>query len=90
MNHQISKGASKGKEKDRGRRPLPGRSDRFRENRGPRFLNYTPLTVPRGRILDESLQAELISTLKQSQTPKNADTLMVPTILNRFIEIVYT
>jgi len=51
-----------------------GRSDHFRENQGSRFHNYTPLTVPRGRILDEALQPELIPTLKQSQSLKNADT----------------
>ena len=48
--------------------------DRYHSNRGPRFHNYTPLTVPRGKILDEALQAELILTLKQTQTPPNADT----------------
>jgi len=30
--------------------------------------------VLRGKILDEALQAELIPTLKQAQTPRNADT----------------
>jgi len=47
---------------------------RYRPNRGPRFHNYTPLTVPRGKVLDEALQAELILALKQAQTPRNADT----------------
>ena len=32
------------------------------------------LVVPRGKILDEALQIELIPTLKQSQTPPNVDT----------------
>jgi len=50
-----------------------GRTDRFRENRDPRFLSYTPLTIPRGRVLNEALQAELILALKQSQTPRNVD-----------------
>jgi len=62
------------KEKDKGNRPGPKRSDRFREIRNPRLHNYTPFTVPRGRILDEALQAKLILTLKQSQTLRNADT----------------
>jgi len=34
-------GGDKGKEKDRVNRPTSGRSNRFRENWGPRFLNYT-------------------------------------------------
>jgi len=50
------------------------RSDRNRGGRIPRFNNYTPLTVPRGRALDEALQTELIPTLKRYQTPPNADT----------------
>ena len=48
--------------------------DRYRSNRGPRFHNYTPLTVPRGKIMDEALQIELIPALKQTQTPSNVDT----------------
>jgi len=36
--------------------------DRYHSNRGPRFHNYTPLIVPRGKILDEALQTELIPT----------------------------
>ena len=30
--------------------------------------------MPRGRVLDEALQTELIPTLKQAQTPRNVDT----------------
>jgi len=59
----IEKG--KEKEKSRGNWPLPGRSDRIKETRGPQFLNYTPLTVSRGRLLDKALQVELILALKQ-------------------------
>ena len=63
--HQTeTTGKESEKEKDRGNRPGPKQSDWFRENRGPRFYSYTPLTVPRGRIIDEALQAELIPTLK--------------------------
>ncbi|XP_068483112.1 uncharacterized protein [Phaseolus vulgaris] len=51
------------------------RSDRNRGGRIPRFNSYTPLTVPRGRALDEALQTDLIPTLKQYQTPPNADTV---------------
>jgi len=38
------------------------------------FQGYTPLIVPRGRVLDEAMQTELIPTLKQSQTLRNTDT----------------
>jgi len=48
--------------------------DRYRPNRGPRFHSYTPLVVPRGKVLDEALQTGLIPALKQSHTPPNADT----------------
>jgi len=30
--------------------------------------------VPRGKIMDEALQIELIPALKQTQTPSNVDT----------------
>ena len=40
------------------------RSNRNRGARIPRFNSYTPLTVPRGRALDEALQTKLIPTLK--------------------------
>ena len=66
--------AEKERERNRGTRPPMTRTNQFRSNRGPRFHHYTPLTVPRGKVLDEALQAELISTLKQAQTPHNADT----------------
>ena len=61
------------KEKGRGNRPKLKWVDRFKENRGPRFHSYTPLTVPRGKIL-YALQDELIPALKPSQIPRNADT----------------
>jgi len=63
-------------ERNKGVRPpiVPANRDRYRPNRGPRFHNYTPLVVPRGKILDEALQTELVPALKQSHTPPNADT----------------
>ena len=63
-------------ERNKGTRPPMTTTDRdrYRSSRGPRFNNYTLLTVPRGKILDEALQTELIPTLKQTQTPPNADT----------------
>lgn len=71
--HQA-KSMDKGKENEKSYRPMPGWTNRFRENREPRFNSYTPLTILKGKILDEVLQAELIPTLKSSQTPQNADT----------------
>ena len=72
----LAEASEKEREKNRGIRPPAMGTDRdqYRPNRGPRLHNFTPLTVPRGRILDEALQAELIPTLKQAQTPPNADT----------------
>jgi len=73
--HQIETTSKESeKEKDKGNSPGLKRADRFRENRYPHFNSYTPLTIPRRRILDEALQAELIPTLKQSQTLRNVDT----------------
>ena len=46
----------------------------YRSNWGPRFHNYTPLTVPRGKLLDEALEVELIAIPRNTQTPRNADT----------------
>jgi len=56
------------KERNKGVRPPTMGTDRDRYclNRGPRFHNYTPLTVPKGKILDEALQVKLIPTLKQA------------------------
>ena len=63
-------------ERNKGIRPpmVTADRDRYRSNRGPCFHHYTPLTVPRGKILDEALQTKLIPALKQTQTPLNADT----------------
>ena len=61
--------SKKERERNRGIRPPITGTDRFRTNRGPPFHHYTPLTMPRGKMLDEALQAELILTLKQAQTP---------------------
>jgi len=62
--------------KNKGIRPpiVPADRDRYRPNKDPRFQCYTPLVVSRGKVLDEALQTELIPTLKQSQTPPNANT----------------
>ena len=54
--------------------PQPPRPDpRPREPRQPRFIKYTPLNVPRSRLLDEALQADLIPLPRKTTTPPNAD-----------------
>ncbi|XP_068474839.1 uncharacterized protein [Phaseolus vulgaris] len=72
----LVEASEKEREKNRGIHPpaMGTNRDRYRPNRGPRFHNYTPLKVPRGKVLDEALQAELIPMLKQAQTPPTADT----------------
>ncbi|XP_068483393.1 uncharacterized protein [Phaseolus vulgaris] len=59
---------AKNTDRSKGNRPpiTPADLHRYRPNRGPRFHSYTPLVVPRGKILDEALQIELIPALKQS------------------------
>ncbi|KAG2397049.1 uncharacterized protein HKW66_Vig0245850 [Vigna angularis] len=39
----------------------------------PRFDRYSPLNVPRVRILEEALSGDLLPSLKKKLTPKNAD-----------------
>ena len=66
-------GGDKRKEKDRGNRPTFGRSDKNRENQGPRFLTYTSFNAARGKMMDEALQVKLILALKQLQSLRNGD-----------------
>jgi len=51
------------------------KNDRRRENRERpiRFSRYTPLTTERGKILDETLSAELIPPPRKVANPNNAD-----------------
>ena len=70
---QSENGGDKRKEKFKGNRSTSGWSDKFREDRGPQFLNYTPLNDARGKILNEALQVKLIKALKQLQCPRNAN-----------------
>jgi len=74
--HRKTQAEAYEKEKEKTQRhssPM-ARTDRYWLNRGPRFHNYTPLTVPRGKVLDEALQPELIPAPRQAQTPRNANT----------------
>jgi len=70
---QAYNGGDNEKEKDQGGRHAPGRSNRYKENRGPQFHTYTPLNADRVKIMDEALNADLILTLKNLQGPKDAD-----------------
>jgi len=45
---------------------------RPREPWQPRFTRYAPLNVPRSRLLDEALQADLIPPPRKTTTPPNA------------------
>jgi len=54
--------------------PQPPRPDpRPREPQQPRFTRYAPLNVPRSRLLDEALQANLIPPSRKTTIPPNAD-----------------
>jgi len=61
-------------EKNRQVRPNQ-KNDRRRDNRDRpiRFSRYTPLTIERGRILDEALNAELIPPPRKVASPNNVD-----------------
>jgi len=52
----------------------PSRSDsKPRELRPPQFSRYAPLSVPRSRLLDEALQADLIPPPRKTLNPLNID-----------------
>ena len=51
--------------------PPPRPNQRPWEPRQPRFSRYVPLNVPRSRLLDEALQADLIPLPRKTTTPPN-------------------
>ncbi|XP_017408417.1 uncharacterized protein LOC108321235 [Vigna angularis] len=51
----------------------PGGNRQKEPRRGPRFQQYTPLNVPREKILREALSAELLPEPMKRPTPKEAD-----------------
>jgi len=65
------------KEKGKDEKERQGRSinlgERRRDSRGSQFSRYTPLTIEKGRILDEALSAELIPTPRKASSLENAD-----------------
>ena len=50
-------------------KPLPRPNTRPREPRQPRFTRYAPLSVPRSRLLDEALHADLIPPPRKTSNP---------------------
>ena len=46
---------------------------RPREPKPPRFFRYAPLSIPRSRLLDEALQADLIPLPRKTLNPPNVD-----------------
>ena len=54
--------------------PQPARPNpRPRQPRQPHFTRYAPINVPRSRLLDEALQADLIPPPRKTTTPPNVD-----------------
>ena len=53
--------------------PTPRPDPRPREPRQLRFTRYAPLNVPRSRLLDEALQADLIPPPRKMTIPPNAN-----------------
>jgi len=71
-------GGDKGKEKEKEclSRPVVGKGDRHKDNRGTRFIRYTPLSANRGRTLDEALSADQIPPPRRAVSPKNVDRIV--------------
>ena len=51
----------------------PRPDPRPQEPQQPRFTRYATLNVPKSRLLDEALQADLIPPRRKTTTPPNAD-----------------
>jgi len=68
-------GGDKGREKENERQnwPSAGRGDRHGDNRGSRFTRYTPLSADRGKILDDTLTADLNPQPRRAASPENVD-----------------
>ena len=75
FHNQAQKEANgqKGKEKKERQVRSANREDRRRDNRGSGFSRYTHLTTERGRILNETLNVELIPPPRKASSPDNAD-----------------
>ena len=75
MRHQnnAQSAPARTKIKRTNKEPIPRDHNRPSERRPAKFSNYAPLNVPRSRILDEVLQAELLPPPRKYQNLPNAN-----------------
>jgi len=69
---RIEVSGEKKEDRERQGRLRTGRNPK-RENRRPRFSQYTPFNIERGKILQEALSTELIPPPRRALSPENAD-----------------
>uniref|UniRef100_A0A151UDX0 Retrotransposon gag domain-containing protein n=1 Tax=Cajanus cajan TaxID=3821 RepID=A0A151UDX0_CAJCA len=56
-------------------RPRPrDTTDREKNNRGPRYMKYTPLNTSRAKVLEQALATEVLVVPRRAMTPPHADT----------------
>ncbi|XP_020203550.1 uncharacterized protein LOC109789096 [Cajanus cajan] len=48
-------------------------SDRDKGNRGPRYMQYTPLNTSRAKVLEQALAIEVLAVPRRAMTPPRAD-----------------
>lgn len=69
--------SSSGQEKKKGKTFIPNerkKGKKFKDGpEGSRFDRYTPLNMPRARVLEEVLSSNLLPPLKKKPTPKNVN-----------------
>ncbi|XP_020236319.1 uncharacterized protein LOC109815914 [Cajanus cajan] len=47
--------------------------DREKNNRGPRYMQYTPLNTSRAKVLEQALATEVMAVPRRAMTPPHAD-----------------
>ncbi|XP_020221030.1 uncharacterized protein LOC109803766 [Cajanus cajan] len=47
--------------------------DRDKSNRGPRYMQYTPLNTSRAKVLEQALATEVLAVPQRAMTPPHAD-----------------
>ncbi|XP_020222112.1 uncharacterized protein LOC109804693 [Cajanus cajan] len=61
-------------EKEHNSRPRPrDTADREKNNRGPRYMQYTPLNASRAKVLEQALATEVLVVPRRAMTPPRAD-----------------
>ncbi|XP_020218783.1 uncharacterized protein LOC109802006 [Cajanus cajan] len=56
-------------------RPRPrDTTDREKNNRGPRYMQYMPLNTSRAKVLEQALATEVLAVPRRTMTPPHADT----------------